>query len=391
MATTVDAATAGLDVYLVGGAVRDALLQLPVGDKDWVVVGADPQTMVARGFTPVGGDFPVFLHPQTKEEYALARTERKISQGYKGFSFYTGHDVSLAQDLQRRDLTINAIAQDPEGQLHDPFGGLQDIQDRRLRHVSEAFVEDPVRILRLARFLARFTEFTVAPETLTLCRQMVANGEVQALVPERVWQEIRKALMAQQPSRCFNFLTEIHALEIIMPGLVLTPLVLESLDQAAQRRFKVEQRVALLCAQSPDPKRLLQALRAPTLVLEYALLVQQLSAALSVTRLRDAQQALDLLLQSDALRKPQRFLDSIQACQLLTELQTQVKSSTALCFEQWQHVLETVQQVDAGRIAQQCEGQVAKIKTAIYEARLQALQATALFAESTTDDGDPLD
>src|SRR5690625_1034641 len=183
-APTNDDVTHGLKVYMVGGAVRDCLLGIGTGDRDWVVVGASPQQMLSRGFEPVGADFPVFLHPHSKEEYALARTERKSGRGYKGFTFYAGTDVTLEDDLARRDLTVNAMAQKPDGTLVDPFGGRNDLKARCLRHVGPAFVEDPVRVLRLARFAARFTDFTVAPETMALCRQMVQDGEVDHLVPE---------------------------------------------------------------------------------------------------------------------------------------------------------------------------------------------------------------
>jgi len=187
--------TAGLQCYQVGGAVRDALLGLPVQDRDWVVVGATPQDMTARGFTPVGRDFPVFLHPLTHEEYALARTERKSGQGYRGFVVHCAPEVSLEEDLLRRDLTVNAMAIDAAGHLIDPHGGRQDVSQGLLRHVSEAFVEDPVRILRVARFCARFSEFRIAEPTLALMRKMVEHGEVDALVPERIWQELSRGLM----------------------------------------------------------------------------------------------------------------------------------------------------------------------------------------------------
>src|SRR5437763_824019 len=192
-----------MKTYIVGGAVRDWLLGLPVQDRDHVVIGATPEQMVASGFRPVGKDFPVFLHPVTQEEYALARTERKTAPGYKGFVFHAAPDVSLEEDLVRRDLTINAIAQAEDGTLVDPFNGQRDLQARLFRHVSPAFAEDPVRILRVARFAARFTDFTVAPETNALMRQMVQAGEVDALVPERVWQELARGLMEQKPSRMF--------------------------------------------------------------------------------------------------------------------------------------------------------------------------------------------
>jgi tRNA nucleotidyltransferase (CCA-adding enzyme) len=206
-----------MQTYKVGGAVRDALLGLPVNDHDWVVVGATPQEMIAAGFLPVGKDFPVFLHPQTREEYALARTERKTARGYHGFAFHAEPGVTLEQDLARRDLSINAMAQDESGRLIDPFGGQADLKSRVFRHVTAAFREDPVRILRVARLAARFAEFSVAPETLALMREMVESGEVDALVPERVWQELARGLMEHRPSRMFELLRECGALARLLP------------------------------------------------------------------------------------------------------------------------------------------------------------------------------
>ncbi|HKU13876.1 MAG TPA: multifunctional CCA addition/repair protein [Steroidobacteraceae bacterium] len=209
-------------IYLVGGAVRDELLGLPVRERDWVVVGARPEELLARGFKPVGKDFPVFLHPQTGEEYALARTERKTGPGYRGFETRFSPDVTLEQDLERRDLTINAIAKDPDsGTLVDPFGGRKHLRDRTLRHVSAAFVEDPVRVLRVARFAARFAPlgFWVAPQTLSLMREIAARGELDTLVPERVWQETQRALEMPAPARFLEVLLEGNALEVIFPEL----------------------------------------------------------------------------------------------------------------------------------------------------------------------------
>ena len=212
-----------MKIYQVGGAVRDALLGLPVHDRDWLVVGGTPEAMVAQGFTPVGRDFPVFLHPQTHEEYALARTERKSGHGYQGFTVYTSPDVTLEEDLARRDLTINAIAAPvdwtgAEG-IFDPYHGVADLQAKVLRHVTEAFAEDPVRILRVARFAARFTDFSVAPETMALMQAMVQAGEVAHLVPERVWQEISRGLMQAQPERMFAVLRACGALAVLLPEL----------------------------------------------------------------------------------------------------------------------------------------------------------------------------
>jgi tRNA nucleotidyltransferase (CCA-adding enzyme) len=251
--------------YLVGGAVRDHLLQLPVGERDWVVVGATPEDMVARGFKPVGRDFPVFLHPETKEEHALARTERKTAPGYHGFVFHTDASVTLEEDLRRRDLTVNAIAQDESGALHDPYGGQRDIEARLLRHVSPAFAEDPVRILRVARFYSRFKPlgFRVADETLALMRDMVANGEVDALQPERVWQETQRSLAQDDPAAYFELLRECGALEKLFPELAAlfgvpqtakhhpeidTGIhVLMALQQAVRLQAPVAVRFAVLC------------------------------------------------------------------------------------------------------------------------------------------------
>ena len=210
-----------MQVYMVGGAVRDKLLGRPVNDHDWVVVGATPEQMQAQGYLPVGRDFPVFLHPETREEYALARTERKSGRGYRGFVVQSSPDVTLEEDLSRRDLTINAIAASADGisgeTLLDPYGGAHDIAARVLRHVTDAFREDPVRILRVARFAARFTDFTVAPETMQLMREMVAHGEADHLVPERVWQELARGLMEEKPSRMFEVLRECGALAVLLP------------------------------------------------------------------------------------------------------------------------------------------------------------------------------
>ena len=203
--------------FRVGGAVRDALLGVPVNDTDWVVVGATPDAMIEAGFLPVGKDFPVFLHPETREEYALARTERKTARGYHGFTFHASPDVTLEQDLARRDLTINAIAQAPDGALIDPFGGQDDLRRKLLRHVTEAFREDPVRILRVARFAARFADFRLADETLDLMRAMVDDGEADALVPERVWQELARGLMEREPARMFEVLRACGALARVLP------------------------------------------------------------------------------------------------------------------------------------------------------------------------------
>ena len=210
-----------MQIYMVGGAVRDRLLGRPVNDHDWVVVGATPEQMIELGYLPVGRDFPVFLHPQTREEYALARTERKSGRGYRGFVVQTSPDVTLEEDLSRRDLTINAIASSADGvgaeAIFDPYFGARDLQDKVLRHVTDAFHDDPVRILRVARFAARFTDFSVAPVTMELMRSRVAHGEADHLVAERVWQELARGLMEEQPSRMFEVLRQCGALKVVLP------------------------------------------------------------------------------------------------------------------------------------------------------------------------------
>lgn len=260
-----------MDIYLVGGAVRDELLHLPVRERDWVVVGATPDDLLAQGFRQVGKDFPVFLHPETQEEYALARTERKTAPGYYGFSIHADPDVTLQEDLLRRDLTINAIARDAEDRLIDPFHGLRDLEQRYLRHVSAAFAEDPVRILRLARFSARFTPlgFRVAPETMALMQNMVASGEVDHLVPERVWAETVRALGESRPERFIEILRECGALVRIFPELDH----LFGVPQPAEHHPEVDTGVHTLMA-------LMQAVRlhADTMV-RFAVLVHDLGKA----------------------------------------------------------------------------------------------------------------
>ena len=255
--TAPDARAPQLQIYRVGGSVRDELLGLPAGDRDWVVVGATPDQMLAQGFQAVGKDFPVFLHPQSHEEYALARTERKTAPGYKGFAVHFSPDVTLEDDLLRRDLTINAIARAADGSLVDPFHGQADIQARIFRHVSPAFREDPVRILRLARFAARFPDFTIAPGTLALMREMTAAGEVHALVAERVWQELSRGLMSQRPSRMLQVLDQAHALRILLPHLPAPdtqPDWLTALDASAAAHDPLPVRFAILMAGMTIPE-----------------------------------------------------------------------------------------------------------------------------------------
>jgi tRNA nucleotidyltransferase (CCA-adding enzyme) len=339
--------------YLVGGSVRDQLLGLPVTDHDHVVVGATPQEMIAAGFRPVGADFPVFLHPETHEEYALARTERKTAPGYKGFVFHTSPDVTLEEDLQRRDLTINAMALDENGQLVDPCGGAADLEKRVLRHVSAAFEEDPVRILRVARFAARFAEqgFRVADETHALMKRMVEAGEADHLVPERVWQELARGLMERHPSRMFEVLRECGALARIAPEIERLFSVPQSatshpeidtgvhtmmvLDTAAARAASLPVRFAALVhdlgkAETPAQflprhpqheersatlaESLCERIRAPSDVRDLARITARWHGAAHRALRLSADEMLTLLDGTDALRRPARFAEFVEVC-----------------------------------------------------------------------------
>lgn len=341
-----------LKQYLVGGAVRDRLMGLPVKDQDWVVVGADPQTMLRAGYTPVGRDFPVFLHPQTHEEYALARTERKHAPGYHGFEFQASPEVTLEQDLARRDLTINAMAQDASGLVIDPYGGQADLQAKVLRHVSPAFGEDPVRILRLARFAARFADFSIATETLALMREMVAAGEADALVAERVWQEFSRGLMEARPSRMLEVLRDCGALARIAPEVealfgVPQPAahhpeidtgahLLLVLDQCAAQDAPLTVRFACLChdlgkALTPQEllprhighegrgvpllKRLSERWRVPADCRELAEMVAREHTHVHQSEGFGAEARLRLLERCDAWRRPERFEHLLWACE----------------------------------------------------------------------------
>jgi len=358
-----DAVVAGLDAYVVGGAVRDAMLGRPSGDRDWVVVGATPEAMARRGFIPVGGDFPVFLHPHTKEEYALARTERKSGRGYKGFTFYCGTEVTLQDDLRRRDLTINAMAQARDGSVIDPYGGAGDIARRVLRHVGAAFAEDPVRLLRLARFAAGLPDFTIAPETLALCRRMVAEGEVDALVPERVWRELEKSLQSARPDRFLGVLTETGALARVLPGLIVDPTVIAGLLRAVDARIPTPGRFALLCRRSENPGAIARHLRAPSAHRDQAVLLPPLLAMLQDLPQTPASW-LACLERCDARRKPARFLELLAAAACVAPLD----------LVAWERRLQAVRAVDAGAIASAVQGTDA-IRQAVRRACLEALAA----------------
>ena len=297
--------------YVVGGVVRDELLGLPVADRDWVVVGATPEDMVRQGFRPVGKDFPVFLHPETHEEYALARTERKSGRGYRGFTVYAAPDVTLEADLARRDLTINAMARDEAGRLIDPYGGEKDLRAGVLRHVSEAFEEDPVRILRVARFVARLG-FRIAPETQALMRRMVASGEADHLVAERVWQEFSRGLMEAHPARMLDVLAECGLAARLLPELKNERAALE---RAAAAGAPLAVRFAVLTwgLEEDAVRALCERLRAPNEDLELA---QAASRCRPLLAARAPRELLELLKRADAVRRPERFARLLEAVRL---------------------------------------------------------------------------
>ena len=357
-----------MKAYVVGGAVRDELLGLPVQDHDWVVVGATPEQMVAQGFRPVGKDFPVFLHPDTHEEYALARTERKTAPGYHGFVFHTSPDVRLEDDLIRRDLTINAMARAADGSIVDPYGGRQDLDNRIFRHVSEAFAEDPVRILRLARFAARFPEFHVAEATNALMRRMVEEGEVDALVPERVWQELSRGLMEQKPSRMFAVLGDCGALLRILPELDADTTLMQAIDHAAGRGLELPVRFAVLMhglgKEIPD---ICKRLRVPVDCRDLAVMTARERDIIGRAPSLDPEAIVSLFERSDGFRKPERFAQMLLAADCAapgheTHAPRLLKA------------LQAARGVNAGEIAGRCADNKAGIPAAVHAARVGAVE-----------------
>ena len=415
-----------MQIYMVGGAVRDRLLGLPVQDHDWVVVGATPEQMVAQGYLPVGKDFPVFLHPDSREEYALARTERKSGRGYRGFTVFTSPDVTLEEDLARRDLTINSIAAPADwtgasGQnglnpgLIDPFGGQRDLHAKVLRHVTDAFREDPVRILRLARFAARFHDFSIAPETGALLREMVADGEADHLVPERVWQELSRGLMEAQPARMFDVLRDCGALAVVLPELnrlwgvpqraeyhpeVDTGVhVMMVLQMAARLNASLPVRWACLMhdlGKGTTPADVLprhigheqrsskllrtvgQRLRVPTDCTELADVVAREHGNIHRSGDLNAAALVRLLERCDAFRKPARFADALLACECDARGRLGMEEDA---YPQRQHLLAALaaaQGVDTASVAQAAVDRGARgdaIGKAVATARAQAVQA----------------
>ncbi len=403
----------GLEAYVVGGAVRDALLGRPVHDRDWVVVGATVQRMLDAGFRAVGRDFPVFLHPHTQEEYALARTERKSAPGYHGFVVHADPAVTLEQDLSRRDLTINAIAQREDGTLIDPFGGAADLHERVLRHVSPAFAEDPVRILRVARFAARFADFRLAPETLALMRAMVDGGEADALVAERVWQELARGLMEPKPSRMFELLRDCGALRVLLPEVdrlwgVPQPAahhpeidcgahLLRVLDQTARVAAPLAVRFACLChdlGKGTTPpehwprhigheqrgaklaRTLSARLKAPVDCRELAELTAREHGHVHASLELGPAALLRLLERCDALRRPARFADLLLACDCDARGRLGMEQRDYPQRARLLQALAFARGVDTAAIARQAaaRGQAGvQIGQAIHAARIDAL------------------
>ncbi|MBL8395264.1 MAG: multifunctional CCA addition/repair protein [Candidatus Accumulibacter sp.] len=399
-----------MQIFAVGGAVRDELLGLPVKDRDYVVVGASPEEMLARGFRQVGKDFPVFLHPESHEEYALARIERKTGHGYKGFSFQAVPGVSLAEDLARRDLTINAIARAADGSLIDPYHGVDDLSARVLRHVGPAFGEDPVRILRLARFAARFADFSIAPETVALMQQMVRGGEVDHLVAERVWQELARGLMEAQPSRMFAVLRECGALGRLLPEIdrlhgvaqradyhpeVDTGVhVMMVVDQSAQRDHPLPVRWAALLhdlgkgttAAADLPRhpghearsvelvgQVCARLKVPVDCRDLALLVARYHGDIHRVPELAPVTIVRLLERSDALRRPERFEQLLAACACDFHGRLGWHDVPYPAAPLWRQALAALRSVDAATIARGCDDRTS-IPARVHEARVAAVR-----------------
>ena len=392
--------------------MRDRLLGRPVADQDYVVVGATPEQMEQLGYRPVGRDFPVFLHPQTHEEYALARTERKTARGYKGFEIYAAPEVTLEQDLARRDLTINAIARDDSGSIIDPHHGVADLKAGILRHVSPAFVEDPVRVLRVARFASRFG-FTIAPETLELMREMVRNGEVDHLVPERVWQELSRGLMEDKPSRVLLALRDCGALQRILPEVdalfgvpqpaqphpeVDTGLhILLVVDYAAAQNYPLTVRFAALThdlGKAATPKehwpthhghehksvdlveRLCERLRVPGECRDLAVLAARYHGDVHRAHELRPLTVLKLLSAADVYRKPDRFEELLAACSCDYRGRSGLETRPYPQADLLRAVVAAARAVDAGGIAQRVNGDPGRIRAAIEAARLEAVSRT---------------
>ena len=388
-----------MQTYLVGGAVRDALLGLPVKDRDWVVVGATPEQLLAQGYLPVGRDFPVFLHPQTHEEYALARTERKTGPGYHGFAVHAAPDVTLEQDLARRDLTINSIAIEAsciradgtfdakENTVIDPWGGQADLAQRVFRHVTLAFREDPVRILRVARLAARFADFTVAPETLQLMREMVQAGEADHLVPERVWQELATGLLEVTPSRMFSVLRDCGALARLLPEVDPGLHLLRVLDQCARLNASLPVRFAALCHDLGLLRQLAERWRVPTACRELAEVVAREHGNIHRSDDLNAAALMRLLTRCDALRQPQRFADVLLACECDARGRLGLQDAAYPQRPRLLAALAAAQGVPTASVAAAAQAAGAsgsQIGEAVYQARVAAVQIALFIAPAQT-------
>lgn len=355
-----------MKVYLVGGAVRDQLLGREVKERDWVVVGETPEAMIDLGYKPVGKDFPVFLHPDTQEEYALARTERKTGKGYTGFSCYAEPNVTLEEDLQRRDLTINAMAQTTEDKIIDPFNGQKDLKAKLFRHVSDAFVEDPVRILRVARFAARFVDFNVADETMQLMQKMVNNSEVDALVPERVWKEFSRALTEKAPQRFFEIIQHCGAQKVIFPEIDDFSGLLNSLTLTNDAHIRFASLTHHL--NESAIKSLCKRLNSPRQYRDLAILVSKYQPLFHQLDSDDATAIVTLLQRLDSYRRPKRLPEFILACRA-NSTDNNAKATGDLLLK----AFEAAKQVDTQALVDQgLEGP--EFAKAITEQRMKLVQ-----------------
>lgn len=364
-----------MNIYLVGGAVRDQLLGIPIKEKDWVVTGATVQDMLNQGFRQVGKDFPVFLHPETHEEYALARIERKTGRGYTGFTFDTSPTVTLEEDLLRRDLTINAIAQTPDGEIIDPYHGQDDLDKKILRHVSSAFAEDPVRILRVGRFAARFG-FPVADETITLMKQMVTSGEVDALVPERVWKELERALTEKYPFQFFAVLEQCGALEILFPQISIHHPGVIALKQEIHLPTNSQVHLAILLhtLSTEEINIFCDRYRVPNQHRELALLVTEYLSDYQRAKHLNAAELFQLFTHLDAFRRSIRFKEFLTVCEICSP------NSTSLWLYDIFHVAANIPVDD---ISTMFKGK--EIGEKIKQARIHAIEQLLKSISITTD------
>ena len=370
-----------MKIYLVGGAVRDQIMGLSVRDKDYVVVGSTSEEMVKLGYKPVGKDFPVFLHPKTHQEYALARTERKVSKGYKGFKVYASEEVTLEEDLQRRDLTINAIAKDKRGKFFDPFGGIKDIKSRVLRHVSSAFVEDPIRVLRIARFSARFHKFKIHPKTEAILKQIIKNKEIETVASERVWSELAAGFLEKKSYLMFKVLNRCGALKILLPELDYPKnknSIKKSLEYAAKFGYSADVRAAIFFMYTYPIKpgikcneKIYLRLSVPNAVKKLTeKLVFNLSDLKQFKKLKP-RQVLDLIYKMDLFRNPDILPDVMQIFEAYIEGQLSQKNTAQTTLKVLQKYLKHLNKLNLSSISQNKRG--FDIKTAIFEARLNML------------------